>query len=167
MVYVTYSVPDAGLLSLFPVRRSLAPDEMIFAPTDKTLFVFSQTTPLSVPKLCIILVLVSLSFISPFIFRRNLEDKDGNPIPPGPLFRYGFLRRYPERALRTWAQAYGPLFSVWMGNQLVVVISDARVAKDLLVANGAIFSSRRLYFMKNQTILRGRAITATPYNDTW
>ena len=32
MVYVTYSVPDAGLLSLFPVRRSLAPDEVIFHP---------------------------------------------------------------------------------------------------------------------------------------
>jgi Cytochrome P450 len=101
------------------------------------------------------------------ILRRNIVDKDGHPIPPGPLFRYAFLRRYPERALRAWSRAYGPLFSVWMGNQLVVVISDARIAKDLLVSNGAIFSSRRLYFMKNQTILRGRAITATPYNDTW
>ncbi|KAI0284698.1 cytochrome P450 [Russula aff. rugulosa BPL654] len=54
-----------------------------------------------------------------------------------------------------------------MGNQLFIVISDPRVAKDLLVSNGAIFSSRKRYFMKNQTILRGRAITATPYNDTW
>ena len=94
-------------------------------------------------------------------------DKDGHPIPPGPLFRYAFLRRYPERALRAWSRTYGPIFSVWMGNQLFVVISDARVAKDLLVSNSAIFSSRRLYFMKNQTILHARAITATPYNDTW
>lgn len=54
-----------------------------------------------------------------------------------------------------------------MGNQLFVVVSDARIAKDILVSNGSIFSSRKLYFMKNQTILRGRAITATPYNDTW
>jgi len=101
------------------------------------------------------------------IFRRHIEDKDGHPIPPGPWFRYAFLRRYPERALQAWANTYGPLFSVFMGNQLFVVISDARVAKDLLVSNGAIFSSRRQYFMKNQTILRGRAITATAYNDTW
>jgi len=143
MVYVTYSIPDVGLLG------------------------FLSTTPLSVSKLSILLVVLALFFISPFIFRRNLVDKDGHPLPPGPLFRYAFLRRYPERALRTWARAYGPLFSVWMGNQLFVVISDARVAKDLLVSNGSIFSSRRLYFMKNQTILRGRAITATPYNDTW
>ena len=38
MVYVTYSVPDAGLLSLFSVRCSLTPDEMIFLP-------FSLTKP--------------------------------------------------------------------------------------------------------------------------
>jgi Cytochrome P450 len=94
-------------------------------------------------------------------------DKDGHSIPPGPPLRYAFLRRYPERALRAWSRTYGPLFSVWMGNQLFVIISDARVAKDLLVSNGAIFSSRRQYFMKNQTILRGRAITASAYNDTW
>jgi hypothetical protein len=54
-----------------------------------------------------------------------------------------------------------------MGNQLFVVISDAQVARDLFVNNGAIFSSRKKYFMKNQIILRGRAITATPYGKTW
>jgi hypothetical protein len=118
-------------------------------------------------KLCGFVVFLACILLLPFIFRRNIKDKDGHSIPPGPLLRYAFLRRYPERALRVWAKTYGPLFSVWMGNQLFVVISDARIAKDLLVSNGAIFSSRKLYFMKNQTILHGRAITATPYNDKW
>lgn len=54
-----------------------------------------------------------------------------------------------------------------MGNQLVVVISDPVVARDLLVVNGAIFSTRKTYFMKNQVILRGRAITASEYGGTW
>jgi cytochrome P450 len=36
-----------------------------------------------------------------------------------------------------------------------------------MVSNGAIFSSRKPYFVKNQIILRGRAITGSPYNDTW
>jgi hypothetical protein len=127
----------------------------------------SQTAPLYGPRLWALLVLLALSFAFPLIFRRNLVDKDGHAIPPGPLLRYYFLRRYPERALRAWSRVYGPFFSVWMGNQLFVVISDARIAKDLLVSNGSIFSSRKQYFMKNRTILRGRAITATPYNDTW
>lgn len=66
-----------------------------------------------------------------------------------------------------WAQKYGPLYSVWMGNQLFVVMNDPVIARDLLVVHGANFSSRWNYFMKNQTILNGGAITATPYNDTW
>ncbi|KAI0304241.1 cytochrome P450 [Russula brevipes] len=131
------------------------------------LLAFFSTTPLSALRFGTLLAILALSFLSPFIFRRNLVDKDGHPIPPGPLFRYAFLRRYPERTLQAWSRKYGPLFSVWMGDQLFVVISDARIAKDLLVTNGAIFSSRKPYFMKNQTILHGRAITATPYNDTW
>ncbi len=126
-----------------------------------------QTIPLAASKLSVLLVVLVLSFIFPLIFRRNIIDKDGHPIPPGPRLRYPFLRRYPERTLRAWARTYGPLFSVWMGDQLFVVISDACIAKDLLVSNGSIFSSRKQYFMKSRTILRGRAITATPYNDTW
>jgi Cytochrome P450 len=118
-------------------------------------------------KLNVLFVVLTLSLILPFIFRKNLKDKDGHPIPPGPLFRYGAIRSYPERVLKDWSKTYGPLFSLWMGDQLFVVISDACIAKDLLVTNSAIFSSRAPYFMKCQTILRGLAITATPYNDKW
>lgn len=113
-------------------------------------------------------LLVSLAFLAlvPFL-RKNLVSSSGIPIPPGPRLRYAFLRKYPERALHRWAKSYGPLFSVWMGNQLFVVISDPRVARDLLVAQGAIFSGRHKYFMKNKTILQGRGITASGYDDTW
>jgi hypothetical protein len=105
--------------------------------------------------------------IVPFLFRKNIRNANGILIPPGPLLRYAFLRKYPERALSDWAKKFGPLFSIWMGNQLFVVISDPKIAHDLLVKEGAIFSSRKQYFMKNQTILAGRAITASPYDDKW
>ncbi|KAF8500293.1 cytochrome P450 [Russula emetica] len=124
-------------------------------------------TSLSGSTLSLSLTALVLSFIFPLIFRRNLEDKHGHPIPPGPPLRYPFLRHRPERTLQVWSRTYGSLFSVWMGNQLFVVISDARIAKDLLVSNGAVFSSRKEYHIKCQTIFRGRAITATPYNDKW
>lgn len=115
----------------------------------------------------LLLTALALPFIFPLIFRKNLEDKHGHRIPPGPPIRYPFLRRHPERALRAWSRTYGPLFSLWMGNQLFIVISDARIAKDLLVSNSSIFSSRKQYFIKSQTILRGRGITVTAYNDKW
>ncbi|KAF5379610.1 hypothetical protein D9757_009194 [Collybiopsis confluens] len=101
------------------------------------------------------------------VLRKTITDAEGNQLPPGPNIRYFFLRKYPERALRKWASQYGRLFSIWMGSQLVIVISDPIAVRDLLVMNGAVFSSRKRYFMKNQTILRYRAITASEYGDTW
>ncbi|KAJ7167456.1 cytochrome P450 [Mycena filopes] len=114
-----------------------------------------------------VFLLTLIFFLVPSLFRKNIVDAAGNSIPPGPLLRYAFLRKYPERVLHKWAGTYGPLFSVWMGNQLFIVISDPKIARDLLVTQGAIFSSRKNYFMKNQMILAGRAITASSYGDTW
>ncbi|KAJ7768172.1 cytochrome P450 [Mycena maculata] len=102
--------------------------------------------------------------IVPFLFRKNIRNANGILIPPGPLLCYAFLRKYPERALSGWAKKFDPLFFIWMGNQLFVMISDPKIAHDLL---GAIFSSRKQYFMKNQTILAGRAIAVSPYDDKW
>nr|BAL05141.1 cytochrome P450 [Phanerodontia chrysosporium] len=115
----------------------------------------------------VLLVAGILYIVLPFFFRKNLVDKNGNSIPPGPLLRLPYLPDYPERTLHAWAQKFGPLYSFFIGNQLYVVVSDANVARELLVNNGAIFSSRKQYFTKNQTILRGRAITASPYGETW
>ncbi|KAF5372255.1 hypothetical protein D9757_009648 [Collybiopsis confluens] len=117
------------------------------------------------------LVLVTLPFVlwtlSPMLLRKLITDSNGNSLPPGPNRRFLSLQQYPERIISTWAAKYGPLFSVWMGSQLFVVVSDPRVARDLLVTSGAIFSSRRQYFLKNKIILKGRAITASEYGDTW
>ncbi|KAJ7473127.1 cytochrome P450 [Mycena galericulata] len=106
-------------------------------------------------------------FVVPLLVRKNLVDQEGNPLPPGPFFRYAYLGAYSELTLDRWAKRFGSLVSVWMGNQLFVVISDPRVAQDLLVENGAIFSSRKPYFIKNEVILHNLAITASPYSHVW
>lgn len=56
---------------------------------------------------------------------------------------------------------------MWLGNQLFVVVSDPGIAKDLMVTNGSVFSSRKEMFVKSQLVFVGRGITATPYNDRW
>jgi hypothetical protein len=119
------------------------------------------------PKLFYTLLAVILACCVSFCVRSNIVNGDGYAIPPGPLLRYAVLGKYPERALHVWARQYGPLFSLFLGNQLFMVISDPQIAHDLLVKNGKIFSSRKEYFIKFQTILRGRAITSTPYGETW
>ncbi|KAJ7921257.1 hypothetical protein B0H13DRAFT_1467875, partial [Mycena leptocephala] len=59
------------------------------------------------------------------------------------------------------------IYSFRFGNQLVVVLSDPGVVKDLMVTNGTTFSSRMDMFMEAQTIFLRRPITGTGYYDTW
>ena len=54
-----------------------------------------------------------------------------------------------------------------IGNQLFVAISDPHIIKDLVITNGATFSSRKDMFMKAQLVFARRGVTATQYNDTW
>jgi hypothetical protein len=80
---------------------------------------------------------------------------------------FPFLTKYPELTLDKWAKQFGDLYSLWLGTQLFVIISSPEIAKDLMVTNGSVFSSRKEMFLKSQTIFAGRGITATPYNDRW
>lgn len=73
------------------------------------------------------------------------------------------LTRFPELTLDFWAKKFGKLYSIWLGNQLFVIVSDPNVAKDLMVTNGNVFSSRKEMYIKSQTVFAGRGITATPH----
>lgn len=59
------------------------------------------------------------------------------------------------------------MYSMWLGNKLFVIVSDPDIAKDLMATHGGVFSSRKELYIKSQTILLSRGITATPYNDRW
>lgn len=83
------------------------------------------------------------------------------------LGSFPFLTHYPELTLDYWAKTFGNLYSIWLGNQLFIIVSNPVIAKDLLVSNGNICSSRKEMFIKSQTVLVGRGITSTPYNDRW
>ncbi|KAJ3813392.1 cytochrome P450 [Lentinula aff. lateritia] len=100
-------------------------------------------------------------------FESSLLDKNGNGIPAGPRGSFPFLTQYPELTLDYWAKKFGDMYSIWLGNQLFVIISSPAIVKDLIVTNGAVFSSRKEMFIKSQTVFAGRGITATPYNDRW
>ncbi|KAF8056531.1 cytochrome P450 [Lyophyllum atratum] len=118
------------------------------------------------------IVSATVYLFSKVVLARRPVDKNGNPIPNGPIGlpivgSFPFLTDYPELTLDHWAKKFGPLYSMWLGNQLFVVVSDPQIVKDLMVTNGAIFSSRKEMFLKSQTIFAGRGITATPYNDRW
>ncbi|EKM49741.1 uncharacterized protein PHACADRAFT_265393 [Phanerochaete carnosa HHB-10118-sp] len=96
----------------------------------------------------------------------------GKSLPSGPaglpiLGSLLSLDRRPELTLQEWAQKFGPLYSVWLGEQLHIVVSDPQIAKDLLVAQGNTFSSRKDTFVKSGIVFAGRGISAVPTGENW
>jgi hypothetical protein len=75
------------------------------------------------------------------------------------------LKRCSECTLDRWAKHYGPIYSIRLGSQLFVVVSEPGIAKDLMVTHGAVFSDRKEMFIKSQTVFVGRGITASLYNE--
>ncbi|KAJ3474182.1 hypothetical protein NLG97_g9955 [Lecanicillium saksenae] len=113
---------------------------------------------------------IAVAVIIGLSLQKKFATVTGEAIPNGPvglpvLGSLPFLAKYPERTLHYWKKIYGGLYSIRLGNQLVIVVSDPEIAKDLMVTNGAIFSSRKNMFIKSHTIFHGRAITATQYNN--
>ena len=51
------------------------------------------------------------------------------------------MTHYPELMLDHWYKKFGPPYSLWLDNQLFVIISDLGIAKDLFVTDGPVFSS--------------------------
>ncbi|KAJ3785926.1 cytochrome P450 [Lentinula aff. detonsa] len=129
-----------------------------------------QSKPVSLVIAAAAIVAAVYLFSSPF--DSSLVDKNGNGIPAGPrglpvVGSFPFLTQYPELTLDYWAKKFGDMYSIWLGNQLFVIVSSPAIVKDLIVTNGAVFSSRKEMFIKSQTVFAGRGITATPYNDRW
>ncbi|OJJ06278.1 hypothetical protein ASPVEDRAFT_55955 [Aspergillus versicolor CBS 583.65] len=106
------------------------------------------------------------------LYNRPLKGARGSRIPKGPrglpiLGCFLSLTKFPELTLDKWAHKYGGLYSIWIGSQLFVIISDPKVAKDLMVTNGTVFSSRRETYIKGQTVFGFRGVVSNPYNDRW
>ncbi|KAI1170024.1 hypothetical protein F4777DRAFT_570900 [Nemania sp. FL0916] len=83
-----------------------------------------------------LVVIIATTYYS-FAGSSTLKDVDGNRIPHGPvgvpiLGSFPFLTHYPELTLDKWARSFGDLYSVWLGNQLFMIISSPEIAKDLI-----------------------------------
>ncbi|CAD6581847.1 MAG: hypothetical protein CYPHOPRED_001721, partial [Cyphobasidiales sp. Tagirdzhanova-0007] len=93
------------------------------------------------------------------------------PMPPGRIPIIGHRRALgPERPwlkMKEWADTYGPIYRIQLGNQQVVVLSDARTANALLDKRSAIYSSRPHSVVGVEYVGRGLRLLFMPYNEMW
>jgi hypothetical protein len=116
---------------------------------------YSSRTGLNQGVLVASIISATVILLIKAVFNKRLTNKDGNSIPNGPIGlpivgSFPFLTDYPELTLDHWAKKFGSLYSLWLGDQLFMVISDPNIVKDLMVTNGAIFSSRKEMFLKSR-----------------
>lgn len=154
-----------------PSHSSVGPALATRAASDADVYPTSQLpVPYSAALASIIVVACYYYF---FVHSHyTLANAKGNKIPNGPrgfpiLGSFPFLTAYPELTLTYWQRKFGPIYSMWLGKQLMIVVSDPGIAKDLLVTNGLVFSSRKEMFIKSQIVFAGRGVTASPYNERW
>lgn len=94
-------------------------------------------------------------------------------MPPGPtpLPFIGNKLQLPQSKpwiqFQEWSKKYGPIFTVWIGRQPTVVISDPAVATELLEARSSKYSSRPRMVAMGELLWDGASVLVQPYGREW
>lgn len=104
-------------------------------------------TPLPpTPKMALPLLLLAAAAVAALLTYK-LINRLRYKLPPGPRPR-PFVGNLPDikpvlvRCFAEWAETYGPIFTVYLGSHLKVVVSSAALAKEVLKDNDLHLSHR-------------------------
>nr|F1SY70.1 RecName: Full=Cytochrome P450 monooxygenase 69 [Postia placenta Mad-698-R]BAK09414.1 cytochrome P450 [Postia placenta] len=95
------------------------------------------------------------------------------PLPPGPrglpllgnLFQFDVMRPYPQYL--KWAQKYGPVFSVKLGGQRIIVLNSSEAADELLATRSKLYSSRESPHVGFDLVSDQQRMLFMPYGREW
>lgn len=94
-------------------------------------------------------------------------------MPPGPptLPVVGNLHLLPSKNVhvkfKEWADKYGEIYSVMLGNQRMVVLNSPRVVKDLIDQRSNNYSSRPEMYVGQTLISGGYRLVLMQYDEGW
>nr|ABC69408.1 CYP71AT2v1 [Nicotiana tabacum] len=118
------------------------------------------------------LLFVALPFILIFLLPK-FKNGGNNRLPPGPIGLpfIGNLHQYdsitPHIYFWKLSKKYGKIFSLKLASTNVVVVSSAKLAKEVLKKQDLIFCSRPSILGQQKLSYYGRDIAFAPYNDYW
>ncbi|KAL5040935.1 hypothetical protein BDW71DRAFT_212621 [Aspergillus fruticulosus] len=120
-----------------------------------------------------ILLTLPLGIVLLYFLKRSLTKKQSAPLPPGPPREplIGNLRDLPSPDQKNWVHflkhkdLYGPLSSLTVFGQTIVILNDARVAFDLLEKRSNIYSSRPRMVFAGEMVGWEHILAMQPYSD--
>ncbi|XP_052181447.1 6,7,8-trihydroxycoumarin synthase-like [Diospyros lotus] len=119
------------------------------------------------------LLLLSMITIILFLFLRKGKKNGGIHVPPGPpqLPLIGNIHQLNKSILfrHLWelSKTYGALMSLQLGSLPVLVVSSAKMAKEVLKTHDAAFAGRPPMVSFRKLSYNGLDIGLSPYSDNW
>ncbi|XP_055813952.1 5-OH-xanthotoxin synthase-like [Solanum dulcamara] len=120
------------------------------------------------------LFLLFLAFPIILVFLLSKSKKNGkNNLPPGPIGLpfIGNLHQFdsltPHIYFWKLSKKYGKIFSLKIGSTPIVVVSSAKLAKEVLKTQDLVFCSRHCFLGQQKLSYNGRDIVFQRYNDYW
>ncbi|WMV48423.1 hypothetical protein MTR67_041808 [Solanum verrucosum] len=117
------------------------------------------------------LFFVAFPIILIFLLKAKISGK--NNLPPGPLGLpfIGNLHQFDSLTphLYFWklSKRYGKIFLLKFGSTPIIVVSSAKLAKEVLKTQDLVFCSRASILGQQKLSYNGRDIVFAPYNDSW
>ncbi|OJI97944.1 hypothetical protein ASPVEDRAFT_37406 [Aspergillus versicolor CBS 583.65] len=110
-----------------------------------------------------------------YLIKTVFDKKSIAPLPPGPPPRpiIGNLADLPSPGQQDWVHwlklkdTYGPISSITVLGQTIVIINDARIAFDLLDKRSNIYSSRPRMIFAGEMVGWEDFLAMQPYSDTF
>lgn len=124
-------------------------------------------------ELEIIYTSISLCAIILFLYKIILPSKPKNkklpPSPPSiPILGHLHLLKPPfHRTLESLSQRYGPIFSLRLGCQAVLVVSSPWAAEECFSQNDIIFANRPKFIVGKHLGYNHSLLLWSPYGDHW
>ncbi|KAL3818182.1 hypothetical protein ACJIZ3_004087 [Penstemon smallii] len=102
----------------------------------------------------------------------GLEATNTGSFPPGPrglpiLGYLPFLREDLHNQFTELAHKYGPIYKLWLGNKLCVVISSPSIIKEVVRDHDTIFSNRDKSVAATIATFNANDISWCPYGTEW
>ncbi|XP_075085352.1 6,7,8-trihydroxycoumarin synthase [Nicotiana tabacum] len=118
------------------------------------------------------LLFVAFPFVLIFLLSKS-KNGGKTTLPPGPIGLpfIGNLHQYdtlnPHLYFWKLSKKYGTIFSLKLASAQMVVVSSAKLAKEVLKTQDLVFCSRPSILGQQKLSYYGRDIVFAPYNDYW
>ncbi|KAK4741562.1 hypothetical protein SAY87_025150 [Trapa incisa] len=124
------------------------------------------------PLIIFTVLILLISILAAEWWRRTSASGRKGHLPPSPptfpvIGNLHQLGTYPYRSLQSLAQRYGPIMLLYMGQVPTIVISSARLAKEVMKTQDIIFSDRPKLRTANRLLYGGTDLGMAPYGEYW